>query len=145
MPTEILQSVLSEIKHYANLQKDAIVQEMTDKIIVLTYTLILVFALTTLGIIAIFYLSFTLAYFLEPYLGGLVYSYALVTGTIILAGGLIYHFRRRLILQPVTRFLTQLFLNKKETPESSFDSGITLVWGIMGGIKMIKEIIRSFR
>lgn len=145
MPTEILQSVLSEIKHYANLQKDAIVQEMTDKIIVLTYTLILVFALTTLGIIAIFYLSFTLAYLLEPYLGGLVYSYALVTGTIILAGGLIYHFRRRLILQPVTRFLTQLFLSKKETPESSFDSGITLVWGIMGGIKMIKEIIRSFR
>ena len=145
MTTDILQSVLSEIRHYANLQKDAIIQEMTDKIIVLTYTLILVFALTTLGIIAIFYLSFTLAYLLEPYLGGLVYSYALITGIIILAGGLLYHFRRKLILQPITRFLTRLFLSGKETPDSSFGSGITLVWGIMGGIKMVKEIIRSFR
>lgn len=145
MPTDILQSVLSEIKHYANLQKDAIMQEMTDKIIVLTYTLILIFALTALGIIAVFYLSFTLAYILEPYLGGLIYSYALITGNIILSGGLLYHFRRRLILQPITRFLNQLFLSKKETSDSDFGSGITIVWGIIGGIKMIKEIIRSFR
>lgn len=145
MLTELLQSILSEIKHYANLQKDAIMQDITNKIIVLTYTLILIFAMGTLTIIAIFYLLFTLAYILDPHLGGLIYSYALITGIIILSGGILYHFRKRLILQPLTKFLTNLFLNDKETPSSSFDSGITIAWGIMGGVRMFKEIIRSFR
>ena len=145
MPTDMLQSLLSEIKHYANLQRDAIMQDITDKIIVLIYTLILIFALTALSIIAIFYLSFTLAYILEPYFGGLIYSYALITGIIILSGGILYHFRKRLILQPLTQFLNRLFLNNKETSRSSFDSGIAIAWGIMGGIKMIRNIIRSFR
>lgn len=120
-------------------------QDITDKIIVLIYTLILIFALTALSIIVIFYLSFTLAYILEPHLGGLIYSYALISCIIILLGGILYHFRKRLILQPLTQFLNRLFLNNKETSRSSFDSGIAIAWGIMGGIKMIRNIIRSFR
>jgi len=145
MPTNMLQSLFSGIKHYANLQRDSIMQDITDKIIVLIYTLILIFALTALSIIVIFYLSFTLAYILEPHLGGLIYSYALISCIIILLGGILYHFRKRLILQPLTQFLNRLFLNNKETSRSSFDSGIAIAWGIMGGIKMIRNIIRSFR
>jgi len=145
MPIAMLQSILSEFKRYANLQKDAIMQDITQKITILLYTLILIFALTGLSIIAIFYLSFTLAYVLEPYLGGLIYSYALITGVIVLSGTAFYLLRKRLILQPLTRFLTNLFLEKRLTSKESPDSGAAIVWGIMGGIKMVKDVIRLFR
>ena len=120
-------------------------QDITQKITILLYTLILIFALTGLSIIAIFYLSFTLAYVLEPYLGGLIYSYALITGVIVLSGTAFYLLRKRLILQPLTRFLTNLFLEKRLTSKESPDSGAAIVWGIMGGIKMVKDVIRLFR
>ena len=63
--------------------------------------------------IALFYLSFTLAYVLEPYVGGLTNSYAIITGGILLIGILIYAFRQKLIIQPLTNFLANLLLNDK--------------------------------
>ena len=61
----------------------------------------------------LFYLSFTLAYVLEPYVGGLTNSYAIITGGILLIGILIYAFRQKLIIQPLTNFLANLLLNDK--------------------------------
>jgi hypothetical protein len=63
--------------------------------------------------IALFYLSFTLAYLLEPHVGGLINSYAIITGGILLLGLFIYWFRQRLIIQPLTNFLANLLLNDK--------------------------------
>ena len=75
--------------------------------------LILIFILVVLGMIALFYLSFTLAYVFEPYVGGLTNSYAIITGGILLIGILIYAFRQKLIIQPLTNFLANLLLNDK--------------------------------
>jgi len=61
----------------------------------------------------LFYLSFTLAYILEPHVGGLVNSYAIITVGILLIGGIIYGCRQRLIIQPLTTFLANLLLNDK--------------------------------
>ena len=63
--------------------------------------------------IALFYLSFTLAYVLEPLVGGLTTSYAIITGGILLIGLIIYWCRQRIIIQPLTNFLANLFLNDK--------------------------------
>ena len=77
------------------------------------FSRILIFILVVLGMIALFYLSFTLAYVLEPYVGGLTNSYAIITGGILLIGILIYAFRQKLIIQPLTNFLANLLLNDK--------------------------------
>ena len=108
-----LQTLLKEVKHYVDLQKDYVKLDITHKLTVLLSTLILILVLVVLGMIALLYLSFTLAYVLRPYVGGLTNSYAIITGAILLLGVLIYLFRQRLIIQPLTSFLANLLLNDK--------------------------------
>jgi len=105
-----LQQLLAELKKYAELQKDYVKLHLV-KLTILISTLILVFILLILGIIALFYLSFTLAYVLEPHVGGLMASYGIITGCIILLILLIVLFRKRLIVQPMVNFLANLLLN----------------------------------
>lgn len=106
-----LQQLLAELKKYAELQKDYVKLHLVEKLTILISTLILVFILLILGIIALFYLSFTLAYVLEPHVGGLMASYGIITGCIILLILLIVLFRKRLIVQPMVNFLDNLLLN----------------------------------
>lgn len=108
-----LQSLFTEVKNYMELQKDYIKLDIAHKLIVLLSTLILILVLVVLSMIALFYLSFTLAYLLEPHVGGLINSYAIITGGILLLGLFIYWFRQRLIIQPLTNFLANLLLNDK--------------------------------
>lgn len=106
-----LQELFKEVKHYVDLQKDYVKLDITHKLTVLLSTLILILILVVLGMIALFYLSFTLAYVLEPLVGGLTTSYAIITGGILLIGILIYGYRQRIIIQPLTNFLANLLLN----------------------------------
>lgn len=106
-----LQQILAELKKYAELQKDYVKLHLIEKLTILISSLILVFVLLVLGIIALFYLSFTLAYILEPLVGGLMVSYGIITGCIILLIILIVIFRKKLIVQPMVNFLANLFLN----------------------------------
>ena len=106
-----LQELFTEVKHYVNLQKDYVKLDITHKLTVLLSTLILILILVVLGMIALFYLSFTLAYVLEPLVGGLTTSYAIITGGILLIGIVIYWCRQRIIIQPLTNFLANLLLN----------------------------------
>lgn len=106
-----LQQLLAELKKYAELQKDYVKLHLVEKLTILISTLILVFILLILGIIALFYLSFTLAYVLAPHVGGLMASYGIITGCIILLILLIVLFRKRLIVQPMVNFLANLLLN----------------------------------
>lgn len=108
-----LQSLFNEVKHYVDLQKDYIKLDITHKLTVLLSTLILILILIVLAMIALFYLSFTLAYILESHVGGLMNSYAIITGGILFIGVLIYLFRQKLIVRPLTIFLANLFLNDK--------------------------------
>ena len=108
-----LQTLLTEMKHYADLQKDYIKLDIAHKLTVLLSTLMLTFVLAGLGLIALLYLSFTLAYMLEGYVGGLMNSYAIITGVVILACIFIYLCRQRIIIQPLTRFLTNLMLDDR--------------------------------
>lgn len=108
-----LQALFTEVKHYVDLQKDYVKLDITHKLTVLLSTLILILVLVVLGMIALLYLSFTLAYVLRPFVGGLTNSYAIITGGILLLGILIYLFRQRLIIQPLTSFLANLLLNDK--------------------------------
>ena len=108
-----LQTLLAELKHYIELQKDYVRLDIAHKLTVLLSTLILTFILAGLGLIALLYLSFTLAYTLEGYVGGLMNSFAIITGFVILTCILIYLCRRLIIIQPLTRFLTNLIFDEQ--------------------------------
>lgn len=108
-----LQALMTEVKNYVDLQKDYVKLDITHKLTVLLSTLILILVLVVLGMMALFYLSFTLAYVLEPHVGGLMNSYGIICAAILLLGAVIYGFRKKLIVQPLTTFLANLLLNDK--------------------------------
>ncbi len=60
--------------------------------------------------VALFYLFFTLAYILEPFVGGLMASFAIIAGINVVLIAIIVIFRKRLIISPLVNFLANLFL-----------------------------------
>ena len=109
---ENLQQLLVEVKKYVELQRDYIKLDIVEKLTVLLSTLILVLIMLILGMIALFYLSFTLAYILEPHVGGLTQSYAIISACIIFLIIVVTINRKRFIERPLVRFLVNLFLKK---------------------------------
>lgn len=111
---ESIQQLISEAKTYLDLQKDYIRLEMTEKLTILLSTLILVLIMVVLGMVALFYFSFTLAYVLAPFVGGLMVSFGLITLFLILVILFIYYKRERLIVSPMVNFLAKIFLKESE-------------------------------
>ena len=110
---ESIQQLISEAKTYLDLQKDYIRLEMTEKLTILLSTLILVLIMVVLGMVALFYFSFTLAYVLAPFVGGLMVSFGLITLFLILIILFIYYKRERLIVSQMINFLAKIFLKDK--------------------------------
>lgn len=111
---ESIQQLISEAKTYLDLQKDYIRLEITEKLTILLSTLILVLIMVVLGMVALFYFSFTLAYVLAPFVGGLMVSFGLITLFLILVILFIYYKRERLIVSPMVNFLAKIFLKESE-------------------------------
>lgn len=106
-----LQQLWAEAKKYVELQRDYARLQLVEKLTILVSTLILVFVLLVLAVIALFYLSFTLAYLLEPVVGGLTAAFGIITGGILALILLVVFLRRRLIVRPMVNFLANLLLN----------------------------------
>ena len=117
---ENLQLLFAETKKYVELQTEYAKLELTEKLTILLSTLILVLILIILGMVTLFYFSFTIAYVLAPYIGGLMSSFALITLFLLVLMALVYHYRQRLIVAPMVKFLANLFLrdaNKQQPKE----------------------------
>lgn len=108
---ENIQQLIAEVKEYISLQKDYAKVDFVQKLTILLSTLIMILILIILGMVTLFYLLFVLAYALEPLVGGLVYSFSIISGISILLIVIIYRLRTKLITNPLVKFLTNLFLN----------------------------------
>ncbi|MEG1563599.1 MAG: phage holin family protein [Bacteroides sp.] len=111
---ENLQRLFVEFRNYLKLQKEYTKLELTEKLTILFSTLIMVSILITLGMMALFYLLFALAYVLEPLVGGLMVSFTLIAAINLLLIVLVIIFRKQLIIHPMVNFLASLFLNQSK-------------------------------
>ena len=105
---ENFQQLFFEFKKYLELQKEYTKLELTEKLTILLSTLIMIVVLIILGMVALFYLLFAL---LEPLVGGLMVSFAIIAGINVLIMALVIIFRKQLIISPMVNFLANLFLN----------------------------------
>ncbi|NDV66219.1 phage holin family protein [Bacteroides sp. 224] len=110
-----IRELIREFKQYIELQKEYTKLELTEKLTIIFSAIILAFVLVTLGIVVLFYLSFSLAYLLAPHIGGLIVSYAIIAGVIILLMIMVYIFRKPLIITPLVNFFAKLFSNDSKT------------------------------
>lgn len=108
---ENVQQLFSDFKKYLELQKKYTKLEVAEKLTILLSTLILVLLTVILGIVALFYLSFTLAYVLAPIVGGLMVGFAIISCFHILLLALIVVFRKKMIVNPMTKFIAGLFID----------------------------------
>ena len=108
---ENIQQLFFDFKKYLELQKKYTQLEVAEKLTILLSTLILVLLVVILGMVALFYLSFTLAYILDPIVGGLMVSFAMISCFHILLIALIVAFRKKIIINPMTKFIAGLFID----------------------------------
>ena len=108
---ENIQQLFFDFKKYLELQKKYTQLEVAEKLTILLSTLILVLLVVILGMVALFYLSFTLAYILDPIVGGLMVSFAMISCFHILLIALIVAFRKKVIINPMAKFIAGLFID----------------------------------
>lgn len=112
-----LQDLFKEFRKYLELQGQYLRLEAIEKLTILLSTLILIFILVTVGVMALFYFSFMLVYVLATAVGSLIAGYAIVGILLIVVALLIYRFRVPLIFQPMVNFLARLFLDDTKKTE----------------------------
>ena len=111
---DTLQQLFFEVKKYLKLQKDYTQLEITEKLSILLSALILLLVVITLGMVALFYLSFALAYILDPLVGGLTVSFSIIACFHILLILLTIIFRKQLIINPMVSFIAGLFFDNNK-------------------------------
>ena len=111
---ENLQQLFIEAKKYFFLQKKYVTLELVEKLVILLSTLILLLIVFILSMVALFYLSFTIAYLLAPLVGGLMVSFAIISVLHICLIITIVLLRKRLIVNPLSKFMVNLFLKNEK-------------------------------
>jgi uncharacterized membrane-anchored protein YjiN (DUF445 family) len=94
---------------------------LVEKLTRIIVMLILIFVCTALGMMALFYLTFSFAYLIADYVGGLAGGFAVVALIVALLCALVYVMRQKLIIRPLVNFLAGILLSNSKndkTPDS---------------------------
>ena len=113
-PAENLQQLYADVKNYVELQTEYVKVEFVEKLTIILSALLIIGLIIVLVIAALFYLFFSLAYTLQPLLGSLAASFAIISGIYVVLIGLFVMFRKQIVINPLVRFLSNLFLKKQE-------------------------------
>lgn len=111
-PVEDFQQLYAEVKKYIELQTEYIKVEFVEKLTILLSTLVILTVAIVLVIAALFYLFFSLAYALVPLVGSLAISFCIISGIYVFLIILLFAFRKSIVINPLVRFLSKLFLTK---------------------------------
>lgn len=102
-----------EFKRYFRLQIDYTRLTVVEKLSLLLAAVTVSLVMGVLCVCAMFYLSFALAEVIGQWTGVDWAAYVIVGGLFAVLMLIVYVFRKQLIINPVTRFVTRLFLDKK--------------------------------
>ena len=107
------EEVWAELKKYLTLQIDYAKLTTVEKLVVLLSAIAMVAVMLILGACVLFYLSFAVVFMLSDAIGSTWGAYLIVSGIFLVLMLVVYALRQKLILDPVSRFLTRLFLHHK--------------------------------
>ena len=111
-PSDNFQQLYEDVKTYVRLQTEYVKVEFVEKLAILLSTLLIITIILILAIAGLFYLFFSLAYALVPLVGGLAVSFCIIAAIYVVLIILVFVFRKQLVINPLVRFLSKLFLNK---------------------------------
>ena len=103
----------AELKKYLTLQIDYAKLTTVEKLVVLLSAIAMVAVMLILGACVLFYLSFAVVFMLSDAIGSTWGADLIVSGIFLVLMLVVYALRQKLIFDPVSRFLTRLFLHHK--------------------------------
>ncbi len=115
----IIDRLLEEVHKLIRLYVAYFRLEFVEKLIHLFTALLLTVVMVLLGAGALFYLLFAVVYLLAPLLGSFGWALLTVSGGCVLLIGLIWWFRKPLIVHPLARFLSRHILNEHNTKKDA--------------------------
>jgi membrane-bound ClpP family serine protease len=111
-PQDNFEQLQADLKQYVKLQTEFVKVEFVEKLTILLSAFIIVSLVIALAFGGLFYLFFSLAYTLEAVVGSLELAFAIIAGLYLLLILVLVVFRKSLVVNPIVRFLSNLFLNK---------------------------------
>ena len=108
------ENLWGDLKKFLSLQYDYVRLTALEKLVVLLSTLAMAVVLLVLIACVLFYLSFALVFLISEAIGCLWGAYLIVSGLFVALTLVVYVMRRKLIIDPVSKFLTRLFLDKTD-------------------------------
>ncbi len=106
-----------EGREYLRLEWDYGKLTALEKLTVLLSAIAVIMVVAVLGALALFFLMSTLVESLTLVLGSAWAANLLVVLLLLLATVIVYMLRKTLIIDPITRFLTRLFLSDNDNPK----------------------------
>ena len=114
-----LTHLVREVREYVDLRLELARYDLTAKAIQLLSALCLGVIVLMVVAVAFLFLSFSLVQALHEWLHNESAAYLIVGGAYLVIAAMVYLLRRRLIYQPMARFIGHLFLKKDHpTPAS---------------------------
>lgn len=104
-----LTGLWSQLRRLARLHGEYLRLVLIEKMIVLLAALMLTFLLVGMGMMILFYMGGFSVQLLADATGSLALGHIIVAGAHLLLGGGIYLMRERLIVRPLTRFISRVF------------------------------------
>ena len=107
---ESIAQLIEVLKHYLGLQTEYVKLDVIDKVVKLVTALTVSIVFIILGVAVLFYLSFAIVHWLEPFIG-LAWAFFLLAMLYLLLMILVCVFRKAWIERPLVRFLANTLLN----------------------------------
>lgn len=109
---EGVSKLILEFKNYLELQKEFATLSMTEKLTIIFSAMITTLVLILLGFVVLLFTTFALAYYLGDLLHSLPLGFA-CTALLITAITLLFYARRtQWVIEPIARFMSNLFMRK---------------------------------
>lgn len=109
-----VRELIKEVREYIRLRYEHLRFYFMEKLIVLLSALVVGVLLMVVFAVALLFLAYAFVLTLASAVGGPHISCAIAGCLCLLTGWVIYHFRKPLILRPLTRFIVQLFLEEED-------------------------------
>jgi len=112
-----LQSLWTEAKNHLELQKQYLMMDTAEKLIVLLSAVAIAVVCLTLGAMALFFLLFAIAAWISQIAGNAFVGFLVMGAILLLLMVIAYACRKRWIIQPLSRLVVGLFINEEEEEE----------------------------
>ena len=119
---EIIARLISNLKRYGELRLKGMQLDVVSKLALVLTLLVVAVVLIGVASIVVLLLSFALVFARVPIVGGAVVACCVVACLFILLGVLLVAFRKSLLINPIARFLSSVFIGDAPEDEEQDES-----------------------